>query len=49
MLPIIKKIAPFDATKPYQIEIAWTGNRAKSSRVVIRRYDTPDVVYDAVE
>lgn len=44
--PYILKITPFDANKPYEIMLSWTGNRAHANRIIIYDNDTNDVILD---
>lgn len=44
--PIVRKIQPFDATKPHEISISWLGNRAHANRIIIYDNETNIVVFD---
>lgn len=44
--PIIQRITPFDAKKPYEITLSWMGNRAHANRIIIYDNDTNHVVFD---
>lgn len=44
--PHIQKITPFDANKPYEISLSWTGNRAHANRILIYDNETNKLVFD---
>lgn len=44
--PYIQKITPFDANKPYEISLSWTGNRAHANRIIIYDNETNKLVFD---
>lgn len=44
--PYILRIQPFDANKPYEISLSWTGNRAYANRIIIYKNETNDIVFD---
>lgn len=44
--PHVQKITPFDANKPYEISLSWTGNRAHANRIIICDNETNNVVFD---
>lgn len=44
--PHIQKITPFDANKPYEISLSWTGNRAHANRILIYDNETNSLVFD---
>lgn len=44
--PIVRKIQPFDATKPHEISISWTGNRSYANRIIIYDNETNNVIFD---
>lgn len=46
--PYIKKIAPFDANKDYEISISWAGNRANSNRIFIYDNETNNLIHDHI-
>lgn len=47
--PIIRNINCFDATKDYDVEITWTGNRSYANRIIIYNNKTNEKVYDDTE
>ncbi len=44
--PHIQRITPFDANKPYEISLLWSGNRAHANRIIICENETNNVVFD---
>ena len=44
--PIVMRINPVDAKKPFEISIAWSGNRASANRIIVYDNITNDVVFD---
>ena len=44
--PIINKIQPFDANRPYEISLSWNGNRAHANRILIYDNGTNNLVFD---
>lgn len=44
--PIIMRIRPFDASKDYEVNLSWMGNRAHANRIIICDNDTNNVVFD---
>lgn len=44
--PYILRITPFDANKPYEISLSWSGNRAYANRIIIYENETNDVIFD---
>lgn len=46
--PILQKIQPFDANKPYEITILWNGNRATSNRIIIYDNATNEIIYNDI-
>lgn len=44
--PHIQRITPFDANKPYEISLSWTGNRAHANRILIYDNETNSLVFD---
>lgn len=47
--PIIKNINCFDATKDYEVEIIWTGNRSYSNKIVIYDNRTNEKVFEETQ
>lgn len=46
--PIVMKILPFDADKPCEISLSWSGGRAHANRILIYDNETNDLVFDDV-
>lgn len=44
--PHVQKITPFDANKPYEISLSWTGNRSHANRILIYDNETNNLVFD---
>lgn len=44
--PVILHVNPFDANKPYEISLSWTGNRAHANRILIYDNETNKLVFD---
>lgn len=44
--PVILHVNPFDAEKPYEISLSWTGNRAHANRILIYDNETNKLVFD---
>ena len=44
--PIINKIQPFDANRPYERSLSWNGNRAHANRILIYDNGTNNLVFD---
>ncbi|MDE6748894.1 MAG: hypothetical protein K2K21_07525 [Lachnospiraceae bacterium] len=44
--PMIQKILPFDANKPAEISLSWTGNRSHANRIIIYDNETNDLIFD---
>lgn len=44
--PTIQKILPFDAAKPAEISISWTGSRSHANRVLIYDNETNQLIFD---
>ena len=47
--PIIRNINCFDATKDYEVEIIWTGNRSYSNKIVIYDNKTNEKVFEETQ
>lgn len=47
--PIIRNINCFDATKDYEVEIIWTGNRSYSNKIVIYNNKTNEKVFEETQ
>lgn len=44
--PIIQKILPFDASRPAEISLSWTGNRSHANRIIIYDSETNNLIFD---
>lgn len=46
--PILNKIQPFDADKPYEVTLSWYGNRAHANRILIYDNETNIIIFDDI-